>query len=135
MQKLLNTSPQSFDELLRAVELIAGQINDNVGLEPGDELSETAAIFLSGSIDACICNRIPSRMLPIGPLEAAADARNRMCRFEKQRREIASDVPCSTDDDDVQRECSFALHRAPSGQLDTATRAHLEYDYATAVAY
>jgi hypothetical protein len=85
------------EELLGTMQVVTREIDNHIGLEVSDPLSECAVLFFRNPIQALIRNRTPRGVLPVRLPDIAADTGHRKSRLEEHGGEIAADMPRPSD--------------------------------------
>jgi hypothetical protein len=100
MEKVLNASPEGFNELLRAFESEAGDVDDGIGLEGGDALSEGAGGFFGFAIENGVGYFVPGSVGLVRFALVAADADDVVSGLYEAGGEVSADVAAAADDRD-----------------------------------
>jgi hypothetical protein len=97
VQQMNSLSPQGIRKMLRAVQLVAGKINDSFGIERSDRFSKRAGFFCGNAIQIAIGHHAPCWMVSIRLSPATADASYGVTVLNKHGSEIAADMANSAD--------------------------------------
>src|SRR5439155_25625891 len=70
MEKMPDAPPQATNKLARAIDRVTGQVDHDVGVEPGDPLAEAPLRLLGRTVEAHVGDPLPCIVLPVVFAEA-----------------------------------------------------------------
>jgi hypothetical protein len=88
VQDVLDSSAQPLDQLLRALERVASEVDDDLRLQRRHPLAKAALALLRRAIERLVLHLGPCAVPPIGLALAAANDNDVVPRVEKPRHQV-----------------------------------------------
>ena len=98
VQKVSGIAAERLNQLLCTVQLVAGKIDHHVRVQAGNALAKASGLLLHCPIHLHPLDQLPSRVLPVRLLQAAADAGDCVTGLDQPRGQKAADMAGSADD-------------------------------------
>ncbi len=98
MQKVSGIAAERLNQLLGTLQLVAGKIDHHVRIQAGNALAKASGFLFHCPVHLHPLDQLPGRVLPVGLLQAPADADDRVTCLEQPRGKKAADMAGSADD-------------------------------------
>jgi hypothetical protein len=104
---MLGLTAERFDQMLRAFQGKAYQVNHNIGAQRADTFPKSTATFLLGAIKLEPRHKLPGTMWSVGLAFAPADREDLVPGSDQSRDQVRSYMSGTTNDDDTHFDLSF----------------------------